>query len=536
MEQADQIISQTIVTPALPILVPMCTMILCLLAIRSLVAQRVISLIGMATHAAVVVGLAIAVHTDELGVVAVQSGGWAAPFGITVVADKLSVVMLVMTVLVALCVLVYAIGSLDLSREKMGFHPLYHALLTGVCGAFLTGDLFNLYVWFEVMLLSSFVLITLGGERSQLEGAIKYVTLNLLSSTFFLTAIGLLYGVAGTLNFADLHVKLAEISGDPERAEDARHVLSTLSMLFLAGFGIKAALWPFFFWLPASYHTPPPVVAAIFAGLLTKVGVYSVIRVFSLVFNQEPGFVFNVVLWLGAVSMLSGVLGAASQYEMRRILAFHSVSQVGYMLMGFAIAMLAMADGREETATLALGGTIYFMFHHAVVKLNLFLISGIMLHLRGTTHLKKLGGLFTADAPLSALFFVTSMALAGIPILSGFWAKLALVKAGLAAGQYVVVGVSLFVSVLTLFSMVKIWAEAYWKPEPEDAPARPARPGDVSLGLMFVTSSILAAVAVMIGVFVGPLIDVCTDAAAGVLRPASYVEAVLGGDAGGIYE
>ncbi|NJK33323.1 MAG: hypothetical protein HC927_13480 [Deltaproteobacteria bacterium] len=187
---------------------------------------------------------------------------------------------------------------------------------------------------------------------------------------------------------------------------------------------------------------------------------------FSLVFNQEPNFVFSVVLVLAAISMLSGVLGAASQYEFRRILAFHSVSQVGYMLMGFAVSMLALAAGNRETATLALAGTIYFMFHHAIVKMNLFLISGIVLKLRGTTHLKKLGGLFSADAPLSTLFFVTSMALAGIPILSGFWAKLALVKAGLAAGQYLVIGVSLFVSVLTLFSMVKIWAEAFWKEAP----------------------------------------------------------------------
>ncbi|MEM9083624.1 MAG: proton-conducting transporter membrane subunit [Planctomycetota bacterium] len=517
----------TLVLPLMPVLVPLTTAIALFFVRKSIPAQRAIALIGTVTLGFVAAILAIAVHREGAPL-AVQAGGWAAPFGITMVADQLAVILVVLTAVVALGVLIYAMGSLDERRESMGFHPLYQTLITAVCGAFLTGDIFNMYVWFEVMLLSSFVLITLGGERAQLDGAIKYVTLNLLSSSFFLTAIGLLYGTAGTLNFADLHLRLSEIAGSPEQREQSEHFLSTLSMLFLAGFGIKAALWPFFFWLPASYHTPPPVIAAVFAGLLTKVGVYSIIRTFTMVFDQEPMFVGGVILALATISMLSGVLGAASQYDFRRILAFHSVSQVGYMLMGFAIGWMAWDNGQKEIGTLALAGTIYFIFHHGIVKMNLFLVSGLVLKLKGTTNLKKLGGLFEEDAPLATVFFVTAMALAGIPILSGFWAKLALVRAGLETGHYLVIGVSLFVSVLTLFSMTKIWAEAFWKELPEDVerpePATKATPGQ--LGLMFAPVASYALLAVLLGVCVGPLFDLCMQAAEGVFENTAYIEAV----------
>ena len=189
-----------------------------------------------------------------------------------------------------------------------------HLLLAGVAGSFLTGDIFNLYVWFEVMLIASFALLILGGERAQMEGAVKYVTLNLLSSAIFLSAIGLLYGITGTLNMADIAVKLG--------AAENTGMVDVIAVMFMVAFGIKAAAFPLFFWLPASYHTGPVAVSALFAGLLTKVGVYALFRVFTLIFNQNVDFTHELLLWMAALTMLTGVLGAAAQFEFRRILSF----------------------------------------------------------------------------------------------------------------------------------------------------------------------------------------------------------------------
>src|SRR5690606_23399256 len=244
---------------------------------------------------------------------------------------------------------------------------------------------------FEVLLMSSFVLLTLGGERGQVEGAIKYVTLNLLSSAIFLAGAGLLYGITGTLNMADLAVKLP--------AADRPALATILSMMFLVAFGIKAAIFPLFFWLPASYHTPPAAVSAIFAGLLTKVGVYAIIRVFTLIFVHDIGFTHHLILVLSALTMLTGVLGAAVQNEFRRILSFHIVSQIGYMIMGLGMmAALARSDSEATRAavTLGLGATVFYIAHHIVVKANLFLISGVVERLQGTGRLQALGGFYAA--------------------------------------------------------------------------------------------------------------------------------------------
>jgi multicomponent Na+:H+ antiporter subunit D len=385
-------------------------------------------------------------------------------------------------------------------------------LLMGVCGAFLTGDLFNLYVWFEVLLMASFVLLTLGGERGQIEGGFKYVTLNLIASTLFLTALGLVYGMTGTLNMAALAQSLptAPYPG----------LILTVSMLFLVGFGIKAAAFPLFFWLPASYHTPPVAVSAVFIGLLTKVGVSALLRLFTLLFMQDTAFTHTLILVVAGCTMVTGVLGAVAQNEFRRILAFHSVSQVGYMLMGLGLF-----------TPLALAGALYFMIHHSVVKTNLFLVSGVVYEMQGSYELKKLGGQYRAFPALAALFLVSALSLAGAPPFSGFFAKLSLVQAGLALGHYAIVGVSLAVGALTLFSMVKIWAEVFWK-------APPAAPGGGEatmyaiprrrLAVLLTPVAVLALTTVLLGVLAEPVLTLVTRAAAQLLDPTEYITRVLG--------
>jgi multicomponent Na+:H+ antiporter subunit D len=490
----------------LPLLVPLGTAIACLFAQRRRGLQRGLSGAGAALLLAVAAALLHRVSTE--GIQVMRAGGWPAPFGITLVADLLAAIMVLLTGITGLAVAVYSLGSIDERREAHGFHTLYHVLLTGVCGAFLTGDLFNLYVSFEVMLLASFVLLALGGERGQLEGGVKYVTLNLLSSAIFLAAVGVLYGIAGTLNMADL-ARAASLGIAPS-------LVPVLAVLFLVAFGIKAALFPFFFWLPASYHTPPIAVSAVFAGLLTKVGVYALIRAFTLIFIGDTAFTHGLILIAAALTMVTGVLGAAAQMEFRRVLSFHIVSQIGYMVMGLGLL-----------TPLGLAGSVFYLMHHIVVKTNLFLVGGIVRHLGGSYALKDLGGLYRSHPGLAIVFLVPAFSLAGIPPLSGFWGKMVLVKAGLEAEAWGITAVALGVSLLTLYSMTKLWNEAFWKPRPIDASGRPAEPASVPATLLGPVLA-LAAVTVAVGLGAGPVFDLASRAAAQLSEPSQYIAAVLG--------
>ena len=507
----------------LPILVPFSAAIVGLLAWRSRRVQRMAGMAGATGQFAA--GLAVLRTVEAHGIQVVQIGDWPAPFGITLVADLLSAIMLVLAGVIGTAVAGFSLPSIDRGRESFGYYPLFLMLLTGVAGAFLTGDLFNLYVWFEVMLMASFVLMALGGERPQIEGAIKYVTMNLMASALFLAAVGLLYGTAGTLNMADLAVKLADAN------PNARGMVTAIAMLFLAAFGIKAAVFPFFFWLPASYHTPPVAVSAVFAGLLTKVGVYALIRTFTLVFLVDVPTTHGVILVVSGLTMITGVLGAMAQRDFRRILSFHIVSQIGYMLMGVGLF-----------TPLALAGSIFYLIHHIIVKTTLFLVSGVVARLRGTLELPLLGGLSAERPALAALFLIPALSLAGLPPLSGFFAKLALVRAGLQADSYAIVATALGVSLLTLVSMTKIWQEAFWKPVPDGTPggafptpdeppgghdavaggsARSVRPLLLPIGA-------LAGLTVAIGLGAEPVFRLAMRAAAQLLEPSQYVTAVLG--------
>jgi multicomponent Na+:H+ antiporter subunit D len=495
----------------LPIIIPLFTAALALLTWQFERFQRLLGLLGAIGLLFASLGLAYSVWHD--GIQVMQVGNWPAPYGITLIADLFSAIMVMMAGVMGMAVTVYSIASIGGQRSRFGYYPLLNILLMGVCGAFLTGDIFNLYVWFEVMLIASFVLLSLGGERAQIEGAIKYVTLNLMSSALFLAAVGLLYGITGSLNMADLAVKLPNIN--------QTGLITTLAMLFLIAFGIKAAIFPLFFWLPASYHTPPVTVSAIFAGLLTKVGVYSLIRVFTLLFIQDVNFTHTLILALAGLTMVTGVLGAVAQFDFRRLLSFHIISQIGYLLMGLGLYTVP-----------ALAGTVFFMAHVIVAKSTLFLVSGISYRLQGSYQLKKLGGLYSTSPALSVLFLIPALSLAGIPPLSGFFAKLALIRAGLGLEQYAIVTVALGVSILTLYSMIKIWTEAFWKPLPPRSFDGPVAEADIgaswNMGILIGPIAALAFLTVTIGLLAEPFYSLATLAAEQLLNPAGYIEAVLG--------
>jgi multicomponent Na+:H+ antiporter subunit D len=491
----------------IPVILPLAAGAVSIALWKSVRAQRAIGV--AATLALVAVSLLLFREVWQNGIVVMRMGNWPSPLGITFVVDLFGAIMVVLASITGAATAVYSLRGIDARRQSFLYFPLLHVLLMGVCGAFLTGDIFNLYVWFEVLLMSSFVLLALGNERAQLEGAIKYVTLNLMSSALFLTAIGILYGTFGTLDMADLSRRLATTQNTG--------IVTTLSMLFLVAFGIKAAMFPLFFWLPASYHTPPFAVSAIFAGLLTKVGLYAIIRVFTLLFPIDPGFTRPVMLFLAAMTMLTGVLGAAAQREFRRVLSFHIVSQIGYMLLGLALA-----------TPLALAGSVFYIMHHIVVKANLFFVAGLAERIRGTSDLWTVGpvSLYARSPLVTLLFFIPAMSLAGIPPLSGFFAKLVLIRAGLEIGEWEVIAVALLVSILTLYSMTKIWAEAFWKgPERTQDESETVVRAPVS---MLLPVAALATITVLVGVFAGPLFGVATRAADQLLDKEGYASAVLG--------
>ena len=486
-----------------PILIPFAFAILSLILPHQ--SRKIVSVLG--TTALLIASIFLLQKTLLSGIQVSQMGNWPAPYGITIVVDILSAIMVLLAGITGFAVSIYSFNSIGPQRHNYGYFALFHILLMGVNGAFCTGDIFNMYVWFEVLLISSFVLMVLGGERPQIEGAVKYVTLNLMSSTFFLIAIAILYAKLGTLNMADLAVRVSEAHGDP--------LVKVASLFLLGAFGTKAAIFPLYFWLPASYHTPPAAVSAIFAGLLTKVGVYALIRTFTLIFIHERGTTHNILLVIAVLTMFFGVIGAAVQFNFRRILSFHIISQIGYMILGLGLF-----------SKMAIAGSVFYIFHHIIVKTNLFLISGIVKHLKGTFDLKKLGGFYKAEPLLAFLFVIPAFSLAGIPPLSGFWAKFMLVKAGLQLEGWIVVAVALFVSLLTLYSMTKIWAEVFWKPDPNPTPGPPTK--GISYYIMLFPVIFMAAITMAISLYTEPFLNLANQAAEQLLNPSMYINAVLG--------
>ncbi|PTM49308.1 Na+/H+ antiporter subunit D [Phreatobacter oligotrophus] len=491
----------------LPVAFPLIGLALCALFWRNHKLQRAVSLLASVGLLSSSVALLFATHDGT--VIATQFGSWAAPFGISFVADMFAAAMVLITGIMAVAVGVYGLALDAEERERAFFHPLYQGLLLGVTGAFLTGDIFNLYVWFEIMLISSFGLLAAGGGKEQLDAGVKYVALNLIATIFFLISVAFLYGATGTLNMADLARTLPTIEN--------QGLVTTLGILFLLAFGAKAAVFPLFFWLPAAYHTASAPVVAIFAALLTKVGVYAIIRSFTLMFDTDAGFTGPVIAVLAGLTMVTGVLGAAAHFDTRRILSFHIISQIGYMLIGIAVA-----------TPLAIAGSVLYVIHHIVVKANLFLIAGIVDRAGGSFHLKEVGGLYRTLPWLGILFLIPALSLAGLPPLSGFWSKFTVIKASFDAGHLALAATGLVVGALTLYSMLKIWNEAFWKAAPDasvDAMRRFS--ADRTTRLIMVAPAVaLAAITLTIGLAAEPFVDFSMRAAGQLLDKSVYIDAV----------
>ncbi len=501
---------------AAPVAIPLVTAAI-ILAVSRLGGRRNGTLQQMLTFIALslnlLVSLLILADTLSGRRIVLQMGNWDAPYGITAVADSLSGIMLVSAGIVALCIVPFAMSTLDFHRERMGFYPLLLFLMMGVNGAFLSGDFFNLYVFIEVLLMSSFVLITLGGTPNQINGGIRYVVLNLLASLLLLTAAGVAYGSLGTLNFAQM----------AERLQDAPDIIVwLLAGLTLIAFGSKAAIFPFFFWLPASYHTPHPVVTALFGGLLTKVGVYTLFRLFPLLFPELLTTWRPMLLVIAGLTMVIGVLGAFAQPTIRRLLSFHIISQVGYMIMGLALATSASSFG----IGFGLAAAILFLVHNMFVKTALMMAGGAVELEMGSGTLSSIGGLASRYPWLATLFFIAAFSLAGIPPSSGFGGKLSLLQVTLDSRHFLIGGVSIFVSLLTTMSMIRIWQYSFWGEYPGTKAAAPPLQDLRRRSLIIAPTAVLVALSLTIGIFLGPALRVTSFAAEQAMDQAGYIEAV----------
>ena len=514
----------------LPVMLPMLGAGICLIFGRSARAQRIVSLVVLA--AVVVVSAVLLWQTDANGPHAVDVGGWG-QLGISLVADRLSALLLVVSSIVTLCVLAYSFGQgiVEFGRDTplSVYHPTYLVLVAGVSNAFLAGDLFNLYVGFEVLLAASYVLITLGGTPTRVRAGTTYVIVSLLSSLVFLVAIALVYAAAGTVNLAALASRMDELPDG---------VALILQLMLLTAFGIKAAVFPLGSWLPDSYPTAPAPVTAVFAGLLTKVGVYAMIRVQTLLFPDSP--LEGLLLVAALLTMVIGILGAVAQSDIKRMLSFTLLSHIGYMIFGLALATTL-------DSPVALSGAVYYVIHHITVQTTLFLVAGLIEIRAGSTNLDLIGGLARLSPMLAVVFFVPAMNLAGIPPFSGFLGKVALLRGGVADGgwlAYVLVVGGVVTSLLTLYAMAKVWNRAFWQSPPDSVgtPAEGALHGsdaivdeevDVQSSTLPVSMLVPTAALVIVGlvftVAAGPLFDITERSAHELRERTPYISAVTQG-------
>ncbi len=471
------------------------------------------SLAGSVVHVGLSSWLLIRVWLD--GTLVMQGGDWAAPFGISFVADTLSATLVLLSSLVGLAGSMYATATVRAERLAHGFFPVLHFLLMGLCGAFLTGDIFNLYVWFEVIIISSFVLITLGNERQQLAGAVRYFGLNMLASILFLTGLGILYGLFGSLNMADLAGQVA--------AFENREIVYVCALFFLVSFGIKSAVFPLYFWLPDSYHTPPFAVSAVFAALLTKVGVYAMVRVFSLVFSGDA-FLGELLGWIALLTLIAGGSGALVQTHLRRALSYLIICHIGFLLAGLAVFNVE-----------GLAGMTSYLVHDLLVKANVFFVAGLIYLFKQSEQFAQLGGLYRSQPRLSLLMAIPLFALAGIPPLSGFWPKISLVLGAIEATDYALVGGLLLGSFLTLVIIGRIWAQGFWQADDEgqdETAARWARLTTRQKGMLLAPILLLGSLTLCVSFFPEHIHRLALRVADELLNPQAYIEAVLG-DGGG---
>lgn len=484
----------------LPILIPLLAATLLIFMNKNIMLSRGFSV--FASLSAIICNVYLVQTIFTSGIQTLYLGGWKAPFGIALVADQFAALLVLTASVVGLVTVLFSFQTIGKEKERLFYYSGVQFLLAGVSGAFLTGDIFNLFVFFELLLMASYMLIVLGGSKPQLRESLKYIVFNIISSALFIVGVACLYAVTGTLNMADLSVKIAE-SGQTG-------LITVISILFMIVFGLKAGIFPLYFWLPGSYHAPPAAISALFGALLTKVGLYAIARVFTLIFIHDTGFTHTLMAWLAALTVIFGVIGSLAYSDVQKIVIYNIVTAVGVILFGIAANTPA-----------SLQGAIYYLIHDMVIKGALFMLAGALFVYAGTNHLKKMGGLIQSQPLLGWMFFISALSLAGIPPLSGFVGKLKIVEGGFSAGYMTFSILVLLSSLLVLYSIMRIFTLAFWGEEQDTRRRKPSIKGMVYPGVMLVILSL----AIGLGTeFISPYIN---QAAEMLSTPEKYIQAVL---------
>ena len=484
----------------LPMIIPLLTGIILIFLKNYKRIQQWMTILALLSTTVIAAYILHWVH--HYGILRLDMGGWKPPFGILFVADSFSLLLVITSTIITIVTLIHAFTSIGKWREQMYFYPLVLFLLTGVNGSFLTGDIFNLFVCFEVMLLSSYVLLALGGTRIQLKASIVYVAINVLSSWFFLVAIAYLYRVVGTLNMAHIAVRVDELGQPP--------ILTVIAIVFLLVFALKAGLM-LYFWIPGSYSAPPTAIAALFGALLTKVGVYAIIRVFTLIFYHEPDVTHSLIGILAIVTMIGGSIGAVAYSDLRQIVTYNVVISIGFILAGLAVA-----------TDIAIEGSIYYLIHDMIVKALLFLIAGTIIQLTRTARMDKMSGLIGNYPVLGWLFFLAMLSLAGIPPFSGFIGKLLISQGTIASGSYIMLAVLMISGLFVLYSLLRFFLSCFWgETILSEQQQRPLKKS------WLIPCVLLTLATFMLGVGTEWIADYIKDAALVLQNPDIYIDAVV---------
>nr|WP_106780613.1 Na+/H+ antiporter subunit D [Lysinibacillus timonensis] len=488
----------------LPIIIPFFFGMILMFGQKQLKYQRITTLLGLIIS--IICAFVLIVDVYENGPQTVTFGSWPVPFGITMVSDMVSALLVLTTLVLTFFIVWYGFGSIGKERERFFFYPGVMFIVTGVNGAFTTGDIFNLFVFFEVLLMASYLLIVLGGEKAQLRESIKYILINVISSALFVITVAYLYSVIGTLNMADISVKIAEINQPG--------ILTVIAILFLLVFGMKAAIFPLYFWLPSAYAAPPIPVLALFGALLTKVGVYAIMRTYTLFFTHDLSYTHELLLVLAIITIVAGSIGALAHFDVKQIIIYNIVIAVGVILYGVA-----------QMNEVALEGAVFYLIHDMIIKAALFMLIGIVIYVTGTTNLRKMGGLMKKYPALGWFYLIAALGLAGVPPLSGFIGKLLIVQGGFQAGNN---WTSIFIlasSLVVLLSVIRIFIYAFWGEQGQLSNEM----NKTTYNHLFVPTILLVLLSILYGVGTEIIMPFMDEASKVLSDPSVYNDAVLKG-------
>ena len=488
----------------LPIIIPFFFGMFLIFNQKRIAYQRIITLLGLILAIISAVSLVYKVYLD--GPQTVTFGSWPVPFGITMVSDMVSALLVTTTLILAFFIVWYGFESIGKERERFFYYPGVMFIITGVNGAFTTGDIFNLFVFFEVLLMASYLLIVLGGEKAQLRESIKYILVNVLSSALFVITVAFLYSVVGTLSMADISLKIAEIKQPG--------IITVIAVMFLMVFGMKAAIFPLYFWLPSAYSAPPIPVLALFGALLTKVGVYAIMRTYTLFFTYDLAYTHELLLILSIITIIAGSIGALAHFDVKQIIIYNIVIAVGVILFGVA-----------QMNQSGLEGAMFYLVHDMIIKAALFLLIGLIIYVTGTTNLRKMGGLMKTYPALGWFYLIAAFGLAGVPPLSGFVGKLLIVQGGFQAGNIWTSLLLLASSLIVLLSVIRIFIYAFWGEQRQVS----NQVNKKVYNRMFFPTMLLVCISILYGVGTEWLTPLMEDAAKLLVDPSIYTDAVMKG-------